>query len=222
MKKWIALLLAAALSLTLCACGLDEPENNNQGTNSGGSVEDPTDATEALVLHDNEEGYTFINQNRFRELVEKVELTTENWRDYLGIYSYTEKYTKTDAFGEVVEEGEYTYTYFGPAVERYFYVSEFVIELMDKETQETQIYQMSGRNLPGVTEEFDLDQYECTRIKVTLYFIDLPEEIEAAMTGDVRGFTVRYSDFSYGPPLWCQIDGIDGYRVTGMVDWLLS
>lgn len=222
MKKFICLLLTLVLCLSLCACGKDANGNNNANNGNGGNNVNTTTTTkgEELVIHDAEEGYTFINQNKFWDLVETVEMTVENWADYLEVHSYTEEIVKKDTFGEVVSTESITHYVLGAKGDKCFYLRQFAIELKDKDTGETKIYENPDGVLT-VTEDFRLDQYECTRIKGTLYLVDVPQEAIWLNAEGQRYFTVRYSDVSWGPPIGCSIAGKDGRLLGGMFGFLL-
>lgn len=219
MRKMLCLLLAFILCLSLCACGETEKPDGDSTTGDM-TPDEGTNETkgEAMVLRDEENGYSFINQARFHELVEEVELTTENWLDYLEVYSYTEEKVEKDAFGEIVSTDTSTYYTLGAKNNRYYHLRRFVIEWKDKATGELEIHE--GEIVEK--ENFDLEQYECTRIKGTLYLIDIPEEVEIKKVENMgRYFTVRYSDIGYGPPIDCFIRGIDGRSIGSMIDMIL-
>lgn len=221
MRRIFSLILALVLCLSLWACGeTEKPENGgNTGdiTNDAGTQESET---EGLVLTDEEDGYRFINQERFHEIVEVVELTLDNWRDYIAVCSYTKETVEKDAFGEVISTQSQTIYELGVKGEKY-YCLEITIELKDKTTGELTVYTTAKDDAVEVKESFDLEQYECTRIKGKVYLIDVPQEAIWENANGVRGFTVRYSDIGYGPPMGCLMEGKDGRRVGGMIDFLL-
>ena len=68
-------------------------------------------------------------------------------------------------------------------------------------------------------EDFRLDEYECTRIKGTIYFVDIPEE---AVAPDVDTgmffFYVGHTDAIYAM-YRCTISGSGGRRIGGMFDF---
>ena len=67
MKKWIALLLAAVLCLSLAACGKSTTEENS-GTTQGQTADNSTQDTD---------------EPSSAELTEQtVEITLDNWQDY--------------------------------------------------------------------------------------------------------------------------------------------
>ena len=181
MKKALSLILALVLCLSLCACGNVEQNSQPQKPNSDNTSNDSASQTEgeALLLQDSVEG-TIINIRRFNELWETVELTTENWMDYIEVCTYTREKVERDAFGEIVSTETVTYHELGAKGDRYYNFRDFVIELKNKTTGELETYK--GTNdawIPGVEEDFRLDEYECTRIKGTIYFVDIPEEAVA-------------------------------------------
>lgn len=144
-----------------------------------------------------------------------MELTTENWLDYIGVCSYTTEDVEKDAFGEIISVTTTKNYVLGAKNNQYYHLRDFVIALKDKSTEELTIYANStGSNAPSVKEDFQLDQYVCTRIKGTLFLIDVPEEAIKKAEGIGLYFTVRYSDLSYGPPMDCFIRGTDGYEVA--------
>jgi hypothetical protein len=93
MKRFIALLLVIALAFTLSACDSNtetkKPKKDNNKTEE--KKED------SILLEKN--GYIYIKYNRFGELLERVELTKENWQEYINVYPYENTTTETDAFG---------------------------------------------------------------------------------------------------------------------------
>lgn len=157
MKKRILLLLAAMLCACLCACGGSTSVNGNN------------------VLTERE-GVVCIKRDKFSEILEKVELTTENWKDYIKFYSYDEEIVHKDEFGEITSSEIVTHYCLGAGNERYHQFQETVLELKNKETGELTIYNFDHENTYDVSEDFNLDNYECTRIKGRLYFVDIPIE----------------------------------------------
>ena len=201
MKKALSLTLALVLCLSLCACG--------GGSNIGGANTNTTASQEEdIVLYNEEEGYVFINQKRFSELYTVVELTTENWQDYLEVYSREPTTTETDAFGEIVSQETKTKYAIGAKGGKYFYTQGLAIELKDKETGELMTRSVINGEQLDVTKDFSLDQlYECTRIKGTLYLIDLPEETILEDKYGKRWVNIGYSDIGWGPTFACYISG---------------
>ena len=221
MTKLIAILLTFALCLSLCACGAEPaPEMDEDPIDE--IIEETTEETgpDPLVLYDEAEDYCFINQERVGEIMESVELTTDNWADYIGVCTFTKEIVTKDTFGEVISEISEPHTVLGARQERYYHLRDFAIELQDKATGETRIIEGQFEELD---EGFDLSRYDCTRIKGTIYFLDVPEEAiweSDQSNGDadirVRGFTVRYADIGYGPPMGYLLWGyaMDGFFHT--------
>lgn len=184
MKKILALVLVAIMCLSLYACGDDERNDDDSrpldtavaGGNAG------TD-TDWLVRNDT------INVAKLRECVEIVELTTENWSEHFKVYtySYTEEKVEIDAFGEIVSTETITHEgrAFGAGNERYHWYDSVAIELKNKATGELSIYEFNQYgevNDLNVDEDFNLENYECTRIRGSIYYInvsvgDLPVDI---------------------------------------------
>ena len=75
---------------------------------------------------------------------------------------------------------------------------------------------------PSVEEDFRLDDYECTRIKGTLYLVDLP--VEAIITKPdtaTQLFIVGYSDINEGTAYNCYLAGTNSRSIGGMFDFLV-
>lgn len=183
MKKVLSLILALVMCLALCACdqnnqreeqsgGAANPENmNTEGI--GGS---PDLSNQPLIMEIvGEDGA--INVAKLRTVVEIVELTTQNWREHFKVYpySYTEVKEEKDAFGEIVSTDTIVHEgfAFGAGDARYHGYSDVVIELQDKTTGELVIYQSNGVDIE-VEADFNLENYECTRIKGSVYYLNVP------------------------------------------------
>lgn len=170
MKKWIALLLAVIMCLSVVACGESKKdETSKPDINDAGS--DTT--TDAGVSEDNEKWLVDgnkINADRLRDEVQIVEITTENWREYLKVYYTT--YTSLYGDGTIKEEEGYV---FGAGNERYHYY-ELEIKLKNKETDQVHVRQWYSWNTNDgpVEEGFNLDDYECISAEGYIYFWDFP------------------------------------------------
>lgn len=216
MKKALSLILALVLCLSLCACGGGDQNEQLQKPNS----EESTVQTEAesLIIQNPDYG-TLINIKRFKEVLETVELTTENWMDYIEVCTYSKEIVEKDAFGEIVSTKTNTRYELGVKGNQYYHFRDFAIELKNKTTGELVTYKGNGdAYIPEVKEDFSLDEYECTRIKGTLYLIDVPEEVIIQRTDGEPFFNVGYRDISYGPGFTCYFYG---RRVGGMFDFLV-
>ncbi len=176
MKKFIALFLVLAMLFSFAACGnddkVDKPEKDDTE-----NVEKEKD--DSVLIEKG--GVIYIKYEKFGELLERIELTTENWKDYIKVSAYEEETVNRDAFGEIVSTETRTGYCIGAGNERYHQFQDAIIELKNKETGELTIYSLDGRYNEGalsryLTESINLDDYECTRIKGRLYFVDLPEE----------------------------------------------
>ena len=94
MKKLIALLLAAVMCLSLCACGSSEVE-----TNTDDSQELDTDISQ----QDEERTEDTADESEDVEAEpqeQTVEITLENWQDYFELRQIAEENTTTNAYGE--------------------------------------------------------------------------------------------------------------------------
>lgn len=200
MKKLHVLLWAMVICILFAACGGNTPAGNTDLGNSNTE----TDSTAAVSSPDNAEksdendliiktdGGPCINANRFAELVETVELTTENWREYIDTsFNTYERIDEKNAFGEVTATSMRTTCHMMAKTDKYF---QFVgteerpaaIELKHKTTGEVLIEPLEGWDylLPysvknaddSFFEKYNMDNYDCTRIQGTLYIVDIPEE----------------------------------------------
>ena len=143
-----------------------------------------------------------INGERFPEYVEFVDLTTENWKEYIKVYSYSyeEEKVEKDVFGDIVSSEVVTHTgqLLGAGNERYHSFVKANIELKDKTTGELTVYNL-GREGVKVGEDFNLDNYECTRINGKLCFLKVS-------MGELPVDT--YIDFLYIYPGTHSFDGV--------------
>ena len=125
------------------------------------------------------DGTPALNAALVKEHISRVELTVDNWREYIKVYSYEVEVIERDAFGEITKSEKSTVSRMGYGTDRYYYL-DVVIELKHKETGEITVYgpaSHQGYSFFFYQEPIDLDDYECTRIKGYLYFIDYPDEV---------------------------------------------
>ena len=164
MRKALSLILVLVMCLSLCACG---DSANTPGTTGDNN----TDAS--LIIY-NKKGTPYLNARKIAEFIETIELTTDNWKEYIKVYSYEEEKVVKDAFGEIVSTETITHNQLGAGNERQHCFEDVVIELKEKATGEmiTYVFDYAGHT---VEKEFNLDNYECTRIKGCLHFINFPE-----------------------------------------------
>ena len=176
MKKAFALLLALLLCFGLTACG-----------GSGREVVSGFDGTPAL------------NRTLIGNHIERVELTTDNWSDYIKEYSYDVELIEKDAFGEVTQKETVTVYRLGYGTERYHCLSA-TIELKHKQTGDILLL---GQTLPSNIvedicavrlEPFHLEEYECTRIKGYLYFVDYPADVLEEVLDPFDRYSVYYGN----------------------------
>ena len=130
---------------------------------------------ETMMVVPGFEGTPALNAALVGEHIDRVELTVDNWREYVKVYSYDVEVVEKDAFGEITNSEKSTVFRLGYGTERYHSL-DATIELQHKQTEEITTYGNMGQNYI-LRDSIDLDEYECTRIKGYLYFIDYPEEV---------------------------------------------
>ena len=159
MKRLLALLLAVVMCFSLVACGSGEK-----------TVVTGFDGTPAL------------NKKVVDEYIDRVELTVDNWKEYIKVYNYDIEVVEKDAFGEITNKENHTIFRIGYGTEQYHFL-DAIIELQHKETGETIIYAAyghSGRSFilgDSVDSSIDMNEYECTRIQGYLYLFNFPEDV---------------------------------------------
>lgn len=155
----------------------EDINNGENGEVDNGNSENNNADTDCLIRGG------IINAAVIRECVEIVELTAENWKEHFKVYhysySYDEEKVETDAFGEIVSSEIVTHSgegyAFGAGNDKYHWYDNVIIELQDKTTGELSIYQFdSNANDVLLEEDFNLDNYECTRIKGSIYYWNIP------------------------------------------------
>lgn len=214
MKKILSLLLVFVLCLSLCACDKDDGSIDNPGQQIGGNGEQQdgnnSEIGVPLVVQQGS-GSAYINTARLHEIVQTIQLTTENWKDYIRVYSYSYDVVEAerDAFGEVISTKTTPVTgcQIGADNTRFHCFEDVAIELKNKSTNEVISYPFSYAGY-WLEEPIDLSQYECTRIQGVLHFVDLPEEVIIHVEYDVN----RYFDMGA-----VMIDGSTGEMMSGMM-----
>ena len=128
------------------------------------------------------EGTPALNAALVGEHIDRVELTVDNWSEYIKEYSYEVEIVEKDAFGEITNTEKVTVYRLGYGTERYYCLSA-TIELKHKETGEIILFGESlasnlVEDIEAVSQTpFNLEEYECTRIKGCIYFVDYPKEV---------------------------------------------
>ena len=128
-----------------------------------------------MVVVSGFDGTPALNAALVHEHIDRVELTTDNWRDYIKVYQYDVEIVEKDAFGEVVTSEIKTVSRLGLGMEQY-YCMDATIELQHKETGEIILYDGTGHDFV-LSNAIDLEAYECTRIKGYVYFFDFTEDV---------------------------------------------
>ena len=195
MKNIISLFLCAALIASLAACSKDTaadiPINASPTASADTSAVENTEEKEPeLIITINDT--PCINAERFPELVETVELTTENWRDYIGFEFISYQYETKNAFGEVTETTTYTGRHTVVKTDKYYQIigteeNPAAIELQHRTTGNVKMLALEGADFlytsavqnagDSYFEENNLDNYDCLRIQGTLYIVDIPQEV---------------------------------------------
>lgn len=160
MKKITLLLLTILLFSLLYACG---SEGNSDKS----------------VLK--KDGQNVLNEAALSNcIVEVVELTTENWNEYITPISYTATVEYKDAFGDT-QTKEVSRCVWGAELEQYYRYEGVVIELTNTETGAKEILDFDSYRT--VWDEISVDNHlktenlECTRIKGKVYILSIPEEV---------------------------------------------
>ncbi len=192
MKKFVTFLLVVVMLFSMVACSNTQTPQTNESQDPSNTL--PPKTTEDqyeknnLVITDRD-GRPGINSDLFGNLIERVELTLENWKNYICVVSYDVTTVIKDAFDEIISTITETKYCLGATTDRYhsFGFLSTAIELKHKETGEIQIIEFDYYG-QYVDSEFDLNDYDCTRIKGHLYFLDLPEEVIYGEEGSNIGF----------------------------------
>ena len=195
MKNIISIFLCTALIVSLAACSKDTATDNsiNTSTTAGADttiVENAKEKEPELIITINDT--PGINAERFPELVETVELTTENWRDYIDFAFFTYHDETKNAFGEVIETTAYTSRHIIVKTDKYYQIvgteeKPAAIELQHRTTGKSEILALEGTDFlytfsysnvgESYFEENKMDNYDCLRIQGTLYIVDIPQEV---------------------------------------------
>lgn len=168
MKKIIALILIVFMCLAFVACDEDE------------ELENPSDETNEISdkkLLTKYDDVTIIKYSKFGKCIKEViDLTTENWQDYLKILTYTEEVVEKDAFGEIISKTQVERRVLGIETEDYYRLEDCVVEFKHNQTGEIRLFQFNYDDGEIENPEFDLKDYICTRIIGKLYIVYIPEE----------------------------------------------
>lgn len=185
MKKVFILILTVLFCL--CGCG-----GNGENSSDGSKIP-------AGVVGKDLNGEVCIKERNAGKIMESVELTAENWQDYLEVFSYEKVQIERDSFGEIISEYRDTVYLLGAKTDRYHgFSSPTAIELFHKETGERKVLEFYHEGA-YVDAEFDLNDYEFSRITGTIFFIDIPEEVVIrTQWGDDHGeATFKIGDSSH-------------------------
>lgn len=222
MKKVLSLLLVLVLCLSVCACSRKESQESTDTLSTDpGSAGDPPIVIDGLL-----EG-TDITVQKFLEFLEPVALTTENWKEHFKVYAYSYSYdeekVERDDFGEIVSTETVTHTgsgyAFGAGNEKYHWYYNVVIELLNKNTGETVIYKLGPyeqANDISVEKGFSLEDYECTRIKGSIYYFSFPVGVLPLAT---YIWPLQQEGTAIPPGALYVFPGTNAVSNTYMMDW---
>ena len=214
MKKAISLLLALVVCLSLCACGRRNktPETTEAPTNKP-PQSNTTDETDSTITDESNSDQTspfvvyyedrpWFNLIKFKTDVEIIELTVENWKDYIKVCSYDR-------------------CLLGAGKERYHCFESVVMELKNKETGEVTTFEF-GYDGYSVANDFSLDAYECTKIEGYLYYLNFPEDALAPYEFINLAYIEEDGDVSPQPSTLKLDPETNAVEVGGSVEEVLS
>lgn len=182
MKKRLIVILATLMCISLCACGGESTSGNNTNveteTNSENST-DTKDENSEFQRETTEEGYVIISKEEFASYITKVELTTENWKEYIDIVEKTN--VQKNKFGDVISTT--TKTGLSAKNAQAYYFNDFALELTIIESGETiyceDLVGKIGSNTPPLFkwEDYVIDDFTCNRIIGSVYVLKgIPSE----------------------------------------------
>lgn len=175
MKKRILLLLAAVLCVCLCACGGSE-------STSGNNIIENQNDTNDFERGTTKDGNVLISSEEIGTYITKVELTLENWTEYIDIVEQTKE--EKNAFGEVTDTKTSNEWIVKNAQLVYF--DGLAIELTVNETGETIIMESSGSGSDITPEHsvawfysqnFSMNDLTCNRVIGDLYILNAPKDV---------------------------------------------
>ena len=191
MKKFLAILSVAVMSFSLVACGGPTNDKNKPQTNESGSQQETevnnttqketenTDEKNEFKRETTEDGYIVISKKEFASYITKVELTTENWKEYIDITEITEE--ERNGFGEIEKSNTFTGCTFKNVAACYF--DDVAIDFKITETGES-LY-CEGRFAEIVVpndynfawENYSIDDFTCEKIIGNLIIVkEFPNE----------------------------------------------
>ena len=119
MKKYMALLLAMVLCLSLLACGGSNNTSGNEDPKQGDQQqEQQEDVVETTQGEERDEyGVLVLSKEEALPYVTKVTLTVDNWQDYFANQTETYHVKTVNDFGDVTLDRDFMYFWFGLAAE---------------------------------------------------------------------------------------------------------
>ena len=197
MKKKVRIIFSVLLIFSVLVCGCSN--NNSQGGNNSNnqssgsnSQESGSNAESEIVTIDDN---VYLDGESFPNHIKTIEMTKENWKDYLELVREEKTDTHTDAFGEVISTNNYACYYLKIKDIGQFTcgLSSALIEFTDIQSGEVlyfresvPYYSFSLSSEAGILiekqyntdETRTIDDFECMRIKGEIIFImDIPQEV---------------------------------------------
>lgn len=214
MKKALSLILALVLCLSLCAC---DSRNETPETTKAPTITPPqsntTEKADNTITNENNsdqdspfvvcyEDRPWFNLVKFKTDVEIIELTVDNWKNYIKVCSY-DRYL------------------LGAGKERYHCFENVVLELKTKETGEVTTYEFDYSGC-GITSDFNLDTYECTEIEGYLYYLNFPEDALAVYDSINLAYIEEDGDVSPQPAILKLDPETNAVEVSGTMEQIFS
>ncbi len=175
MKKLLVALLVGVMSFSFVACGGKDSQQGTEQTDKNNNNKFERETTE--------EGYVVISKKEFASYITKVELTTENWKEYLEIVELKEE--ERNGFGEVVNSETSIECTAKNVIGCYFddvAIDFNVIETGEKVYCEGQFHRVITPNdYNDSWEGYTVDDFACEKIVGTLLmFKGVPDECLAS------------------------------------------
>lgn len=183
------------------------------------------------------DGEIVISKEELMSYIEKIEVTTDNWKDFFGVQKYTRE--KKNDFGDVIAEYEEVIFDLNPDLIE-SYADEVVLQLHDNVNNVDVIstkldigiyeggYYHGDFNIGDIvyiddyndwkSYIFDINNFTCTRAKGYLYKTSFPEEIIYIDEDDSK--YVNYYDSKYGiyGTVWLDSGYDSGYVVDSLFE----
>lgn len=179
MKKILVLFMAAVMCISMVACN----KNDQQAAESTADMtEIETEAKVEFKRQKSPEGYVIISKEEFASYLTKIELTKENWKDYLDIVEITE--VERNGFGEITNSKTSTQCIAKNFLSWYF--DDVAIQFKVVETGESLycedlFHKLYDPNSSIKWENYSIDGLACEQIVGSIIVLDnVPDECISA------------------------------------------